>query len=529
MDEKEKEEMGLDQTQLEYSKGFYDPKKHDFPHNTQWFQNYQGVQEPDKVTPVTYSPEMNPEFDKQNSPGGYPNRFCRKPESEWFSDEGEIVPALQHMWKYREAAINSITRDITAGYGPGYWIDPNGKAYQVRGEDDLVTHSDWIKRNKDLLVNEYGIKINNPDRYGYSYFGSKELVGNGWTRIGDSEFGYIGIETPDLAHLPNALNSVLDTIPNSKGIILEDLDKNHVELPFIDEPFSGDIQKMVNKALSQKRMGYIIDNMTRDITKIAVTRQYALYIGGRLATRTLTRQKALRVCQERFPEYFANGDYEVREEAYKVASIENIDGLPVLVNPSEQELINFSQKLRAGRMFRGLLDQHTGDLFVWDAYEAIHQYMIQELGLDIKYSDESPFCLYFNPSPLSISEMLARQQEVKQGKIPRSSSLKQAGSYSSTYTDEQGEQFFNEQHYNNVDEELYVNHDQRDYSWGFHDSPENTGTGVGWAKDNTPYVVRLDQLDNPAYRNNPFNMSEYWVTYYNSMPMSDGIEQMNGD
>ena len=34
-----------------------DQSTFDFPHNTQWFQNYQGVQEPDKVTPVTYSPE----------------------------------------------------------------------------------------------------------------------------------------------------------------------------------------------------------------------------------------------------------------------------------------------------------------------------------------------------------------------------------------------------------------------------------------------------------------------------------------
>jgi hypothetical protein len=62
-----------------------------------------------------------------------------------------------------------------------------------------------------------------------------------------------------------------------------------------------------------------------------------------------------------------------------------------------------------------------------------------------------------------------------------------------------------------------------------HDSHENTAFNIGWAKDNQPYVVRLDQLDNPAYRDNPFNMTEYWVTYYNSMPASDGIEQSNPD
>lgn len=82
---------------------------------------------------------------------------------------------------------------------------------------------------------------------------------------------------------------------------------------------------------------------------------------------------------------------------------------------------------------------------------------------------------------------------------------------------------------NDTDCEPYVNHDQRDYPYGMHDSPENTGYNIGWPKDNQSYVVRLDQLDNPSYRNNPFNMTEYWVTYYNSMPADDGIEATNPD
>jgi hypothetical protein len=414
----------------------------------------------------------------------------------------------------------------------------------------------------------------------------------------------------------------------------------------------------------------------------------------------------------------------------KKASIEDVGGLPVLVNPSEQELTNFSQKLRAGRMFRGLLDPHTGDLFAWDAYEAIHQYVIPKLGLDVKYSDESPFCLYFPPSPLSINDALERQQEVKQGKIPRSSSLKkqagslppqqpitentnagtaimmddgsiyfsdephmvhvklikrlglpvehivsgglikdgvyydqgvqstdtmryveqqmaqkrcdekveqlkrvrekqvqhkqagqvidvqgirvyknptlqqaqnllkksklqemrgfiyrptndlyiwdafslihctvkqalgiddkggfdtmdfthiadgynlenifnrqnqnrtrkQAGSYSSTYTDEQGEQFFNEQHQNDEDQIPYTNFDQRDVSYGYHDSPENTDSGIGWNRDETTSVCLLDQLQTPEERNYPPGMPDYSIVFYEAMPSSDGIEKGN--
>lgn len=395
LEQKEKDALGEDETLLEYSKGFYDPKKHDFPHNTTWDSLTQDG-EPSKPTSVTYSPQISNEDNlDQNSPGGFPRRYMGKPKGEWFSNEGEVNNALIDMLKNREAVLNNITIDITA-----------------------------------------------------------------------------------------------------------------------------------------------------------ITRQYALYVGGRLAIRTLTRQKALKICQERFPEYFARGDYEVKEEAYKVASIENIDGLPVLVNPSEQELTNFSQKLRAGRMFRGLLDQHTGDLFVWDAYEAIHQYMIPALGLNIKYSDDSPFCLYFPPS--SIGDTLERQQEVKQGKIPRSSSLKQAGdqsasvpdyldlltkditsdilkeagSYSSTYTDEQGNDFKNEQLYDGIDDVPYVDKNNRDYPFGMRDMNDSS-TDYPKPEDIEPYVVRLDILENPSYRLDPFGIGEYNVTWYESLPASDGIEKGN--
>lgn len=271
LEQKEKDALGEDETLLEYSKGFYDPKKHDFPHNTTWLNTTYQDQEPSKPLPVTYSPQISNEDNlDQNSPGGFPRRFMGKPKGEWFSDEGEVVPALQNMWKYRASAL---------------------------------------------------------------------------------------------------------------------------------------------------------DNMTIDIT--AITRQYALYVGGRLAIRTLTRQKAMQICQERFPEYFARGDYQIKEEAYTVS--------------------------------------------------------------------------------------------------------KQAGSYSSTYTDEQGEEMYNEQHMNDTDCEPYVNHQERDYSWGYHDSPENTGQNTPWAKDITPYVVRLDILENPAYRSDPFGIGEYNVTWYESLPASDGIEQGNSD
>jgi hypothetical protein len=176
----------------------------------------------------------------------------------------------------------------------------------------------------------------------------------------------------------------------------------------------------------------VIDNLTIDITaeldKTAITRQYALYIDGRLALRTLTYQKALRTCKERFPEHFAKNRYEIKEEMYETASL----------------------KVESGCQSASVPD------YLMDEWKT-------------------------------------------------------------------------EQIHDDVDSEPYVNHDQRDYPYGMHDSPENTDSGIGWPKDNSRAVVHLDTLENPAYRLDPFGIGEYHITYYNAMPMSDGIEQTNED
>jgi hypothetical protein len=171
-----------------------------------------------------------------------------------------------------------------------------------------------------------------------------------------------------------------------------------------------------------------IDHLTQEITKTAITRQYALYVGGRLAIRTLTRAKAIQTCKERFPAEFAAGNYEIKEEEFKVSSLN-----------------------------------------------------------------------------------------------------KEAGSQSASVPDYLIDEWKTDQLHDDISEEPYVNHDQRDTSYGMHDSPENTGTGIGWPQDNSRAVVHLDTLENPAYRNDPFGIGEYHITYYNAMPMSDGIEQTNED
>ena len=102
---------------------------------------------------------------------------------------------------------------------------------------------------------------------------------------------------------------------------------------------------------------------------------------------------------------------------------------------------------------------------------------------------------------------------------------KKAGSYSASVPDYQGEQYYNEQHMNDTDQEPYVNHDQRDYPYGMHDSPENTDAEIGWPKDETSYVVRTDILEKPFDRMFPAGLPSYEVTIFPfTYPQSDGAE-----
>jgi len=553
LEQKEKDALGEDETLLEYSKGFYDPKKHDFPHNTTWDSLTQDG-EPSKPTSVTYSPEMNEDNLDQNSPGGYPRRFMGKPKGEWFSNEGEVNEFLINMLRNRQAAvIAGMTKEAFLQHG--YWIDPNGKVFEVRGagefDDNDYTHWQWVMDNLDMLKDDYG--ITDLDKSDYS----KSLVAHGWTRIGDSiDATQWQVQTADLHAINKAVDNVLaQFVPEGATIDFTDSKNLFVTLTW---PWKN-AQVAVNKALRQPVMAKqasieevngipvlvnpspnevkgllrkgslraLIDPETGDMfawdaaksEHDSMIRFFGLAIDWETDDGTYIRHV---VDQVDLDELFQI-QQDVRENLRrkkKKASIERVDDVNVLMNPSRQEMEGLVRTLRGDRI-RGLIDPHTGDLFVWDAYKMEHIPMINALGLDLKYDMDSPYVLYFTPS--MIDEILAKPQELKQKRQVA------AGSYSSTYTDEQGEEMYNDQHMNDTDEEPYVNHDQRDYPYGMHDSPENTGFNIGWAKDNQPYVVRLDILENPAYRSDPFGIGEYNVTWYESLPAGDGIEATNPD
>lgn len=353
LEQEEKDALGEDQTLLEYSKGFYDPKKHDFPHNTTWDSLTQDG-EPSKPTSVTYSPQSNEDNLDQNSPGGYPRRFMGKPKGEWFSNEGEVNNALIDMLRQRNAAIiEGMTKEAFLEHA--YWIDPNGKVFEVRGAAQSdESHLSWIEDNLEMLQNQYKIK-------GTPYISTQTLVSNGWIRIGDGSGNNWQVQVQSLKSIPSIVDDVLaQFVPEGANVEFTD-DAN--DFTVATYPFKNS-QGAVNRALRMQQM-------------------------------------------------------------------------------------------------------------------------------------------------------------------PMAASMKQAGDQSASVPDYLINEWKTEQINDDTDEEPYINHDQRDYPFGMHDSPENTGTGIGWAKDNTPYVVRLDTLENPAYRSDPFGIGEYNVTWYTSLPASDGIEATN--
>lgn len=414
LEQKEKHELGEDQTLLEYMKDMPDPTKKDFPHNTTWDPIYQDGEPSKPGMPVTYSPQIsNDDNLDQNSPGGFPRRFMGKPKGQWDSNQGEVDKALIDMLKRRNAALNTLTRDITAitkqyalyvnnvAYPAArtltrwkaerilrekfpqalangnykiveeefktsslnteaylqhaYWIDPNGKVIQVRDDKNVnSTHFDWIDENLDMLHDVYGIDIDTSRNY------VPQLIERGWVRIGDgADPDLWQVQLADLHAIPKTVDDVLAQFLPA-GAKVEFTDSNNL-FTEVEYPFNN-AQSAVLRALRQ----------------------------------------------------------------------------PIAAS----------------------LNKNAGEQSA-----SVPDYLMDEWKTD-QINDDT-------------------------------------------------------------DEEPYRTHDQRDYPYGFHDSPENTDSGIGWPKDNQPYVVRLDILENPAYRLDPFGIGEYNVTWYESLPASDGIEKTN--
>ena len=151
----------------------------------------------------------------------------------------------------KAASLKQATR---RNLSHAYWVDPQGKIYTVRPNEyskDLFTHSDWVVANQDLLKEQYGLTLDLN-----CWKTMQEMYTAGWARIGDSgasDSGY-GITVGDLQHIPEGVNNALSQFYTGGDLLVEgEFDHRTV---IVDDPFP-DLQKAVNKALQQKRMGSI--------------------------------------------------------------------------------------------------------------------------------------------------------------------------------------------------------------------------------------------------------------------------------
>ena len=594
LEEAEAKAMG-EETLLEYSKGFYDPKKHDFPHNTTWDSLTQDG-EPSKPTSVTYSPQISNEDNlDQNSPGGYPRRFMGKPKGEWFSNEGEVNNALIDMLKNREAALDSMTK--IAGNADGGWISPTGQyiptsdhfgyvathladfglsqleeSTQTKFELDsavvramqYIFDQGWLRVRVwgdailiqgnninnvkshaedfiyDNLESAKRIRIETDNEQAYTCT-TDEFKAEGWDAF---------LKQPIMAkqavldfdnQYPLASGSVdgrtvIDGVPNqsSIGASLTDYDI----LPGIREVSFSSFTQMPNLSYysvdEEKRTKQLAEQIqqSNEITPliVAVDNQgpYILEGGHRFdALRELGANS--------FPAMVVLDNESLNRMAKQASSNSYwIDpkGEVYIVPGTTHDIwmINESQLLKnkynidtEKEDWRNLIERG------WTRVNATDDSVSMEVA---DLNNIPPFLTKFIREYMGETPKVFIEDRLNNSRtIPffRGNFLKTAGDQSASVPDYLIDEWKTDQLHDDISEEPYVNHDQRDYPYGMHDSPENTAFNIGWAKDNQPYVVRLDILEDPAYRLDPFGIGEYNVTWYTSLPASDGIEATNPD
>lgn len=501
LEQKEKDALGEDETLLEYSKGFYDPKKHDFPHNTTWLNTTYQDQEPSKPLPVTYSPESNEENLDQNSQDGFPWRFMRKPVGEWFSNQGEINDAVIRMLKQKEARIDSLTKDVTAimqDYKA--WLDPSGKEFHVDN-----THDFWIAKNLSKLqklgINTRGLPLFNSKVDGRDYVDEHldiiqdiyhEMLSKGWVRVTSDEANVqFNIQVESLSSIPSFVDDFLAQMydaQDDRTVALEDGKGTYV----IVQDLFPSIQRAVNRELSHPNK----------ISKKNITASQA---GGWISPAGEELSTADHI------KYLSNYPEEFGYTPEQINSLQDADN--AMQASLEKGWIRWriwgdSILIQTNSFY----NSRKAENVIFQNLDNVNYIKIEtEPNRDWYTADAKTF------------------KEQKWGAFLKHgpAAVKQAGNQSASVPDYLMDEWKTEQIHDDTDSEPYVNHDQRDYPYGMHDSPENTGQNIGWAKDNSPYVVRLDQLQNPADRPFPPGLPDYEVTMFTTYPMSDGLEATN--
>lgn len=258
----------------------------------------------------------------------------------------------QHIERIKNASLNKQANPETR-----LWVDPNGKEFPVNG-----IHGSWIKQNQKLLKQYEVLSTTSDIKEENLYDTWMNMKKAGWVRVSNEPAGMgFQIEVNDIRHLPPFVDGIVDKYFTEGDTILVGSgdDKAGVE---ITNPFPS-LQKAVNKELSRTKQAF---------------------------------KKEIK------------------------ASVEQVSGpggllINVLVNPTANEILGLAKKANRHTL-RGLVDPNTGDLYVWEAYLAVHTSIISALGLDINCREinylGSPYILNFSGE--TVLRMLDIQKEVRE-------------------------------------------------------------------------------------------------------------------
>jgi len=160
------------------------------------------------------------------------------------------------------------------------------------------------------------------------------------------------------------------------------------------------------------------------LNKSSITKNYALYIGPALATRTMTRWKAEKILKERFPEAYANGNYAIVEEEYKTSSLSKSGHCGPCQIPTTEILMADGTLKQIELIIPGdMVITHTGEPHkVTDTmrrwYEGdIFNLKVYGINQTLSYTPEHPFytnkLIQFETSSGSVMEKVSTKQYLK--------------------------------------------------------------------------------------------------------------------
>lgn len=561
--------------------------------NTTWDDKNQDM-EPFKPLPVTYSPETNEE--NLGQPGV--RRFMGRPQGVEYSNDEKIIDFLleEKRNKKKASPLSDILKLVKETGGATYNLSKGNlsgtKTFAVATHPDrsvILDHAptetelaQYVEKNQDILNDETSLGV--------------------WSSDG------------------KVYLDIVSTLEDKEKAI--ELGKKNNQIAIFDL-----------HTLQEIPTGGTGEVPVAGAQSLPIVKQFALYIGGRLATRTMTQDEAMRILREKFYEYFLKGDFAIKKEDYKTFSskkassnILEIDlgasNLPVFVNPPRNQVVALIRKFPAGlRVIDGL-----NAMYVWESFKATHDFVLSYLvengfeeysnvqtgyiddasdvdeftwksasikkaslptrfwiapdgtrydagthhGAWIKVNKEllvKKYGIHFTSIGTTWTDMMNKGwvrvsnepagsgfhiQVLDMTRIPRfvddliaeyydrggviglgdqqgrhveisdpfpslqkvvnrylqKSDLKGkvAGNLSTTYTDQQMEQIYQEQH------------EYSDSGGGGNVYHDFSNSSTDYPKEPGPYKIRLDLLNNPATRQFPLDLPSYEVTWFTGMP-----------